>query len=170
MEDYYNASLLEVRKPYYERKPVPEPKSTIASTMAIDYVQVGERYDVTDVRNRLILLCLRIREYRLKQKRLPTTIDVLRIDPSLLADPFTGKPFCYKPQSGNYLLYSMGYDLKDNGGVPADEKSQAHPYPGDLGLRRFQINSSGTQSRRYYRLVPRMKPPLLPAGAPPLYP
>jgi hypothetical protein len=34
-------------------------------------------------------------------------------------DPFTGQPLIYKPQSTNWLLYSVGPDGLDDGGRPA---------------------------------------------------
>jgi hypothetical protein len=34
-------------------------------------------------------------------------------------DPFTGKPMVYRPRAANWLLYSVGQDGVDDGGVPA---------------------------------------------------
>jgi hypothetical protein len=31
-------------------------------------------------------------------------------------DPFSGKPFVYRRKDSTYLLYSIGPDLKDDGG------------------------------------------------------
>lgn len=36
------------------------------------------------------------------------------------ADPFSGAPFGYFSNGNNYVLYSVGYDLTDNGGVPSN--------------------------------------------------
>ncbi len=38
-------------------------------------------------------------------------------------DPFSGKPFVYRRQDDGYVLYSIGDDLKDNGGKQADKKT-----------------------------------------------
>lgn len=170
LEDYYGALQAEMQKPYAERKPVPEPKSPIAAMIAPVFSQANTKFDETDMRNRLLVILLKVRSYRLKQGQLPASLNVVGSDPAVTTDPFSAKPFVYKPQGGDYLLYSVGPNLKDDGGIPADEMSQAQPRPGDLGIRRFQFNPNGTQSQSSYRRVPHMKPPTLPPGAPPLYP
>jgi hypothetical protein len=38
-------------------------------------------------------------------------------------DPFTGKPLVYRPQGTNWLLYSVGPDRVDNGGIPVTRNS-----------------------------------------------
>lgn len=169
LEDYSKALIAEEQKPYAARKPVPAPTSAFASILAPEAARSHPMFDVMDVRNRLFLIVLKIRSYRLKQGHLPATLDALGIESSLLMDPFSEHLLVYKPQGADYLLYSVGMDLKDNGGIPADEKSPVQPPPGDLGIRRFSINPSGIQSVRDYRLVLHMKPPVLSPGAPPLY-
>jgi hypothetical protein len=170
LEEYYKKQVLEARKPYSERQPVPMPYSPIAARFALGPVEASDNFDETDTRSRLFLLLLRIRSYHLRQGHLPATLDVLGIDPSLTKDPFSETSLIYIPQGADYLLYSVGLDLKDDGGVPTNAKSQTKPPIGDLGVRDFQFDTSGNQSQWLYRLVPHMKPPVLPPGAPPLYP
>lgn len=38
-------------------------------------------------------------------------------------DPFSGKPLVYRPQGTNWLLYSVGPDRVDNGGIPVTRNS-----------------------------------------------
>ncbi len=38
-------------------------------------------------------------------------------------DPFSGKPFVYRRQGDGYVLYSIGDDLKDNGGKQAGKNT-----------------------------------------------
>ncbi|NLE61217.1 MAG: hypothetical protein GX616_22945 [Planctomycetes bacterium] len=38
-------------------------------------------------------------------------------------DPFSGKAFVYRRQGDGYVLYSIGDDLKDNGGKRASKKT-----------------------------------------------
>jgi hypothetical protein len=46
-------------------------------------------------------------------------------------DPFSGKDFVYRRTGGDYSLYSIGQNLKDDGGkVP--EKSEDRTKSGDL--------------------------------------
>jgi len=122
-----------------------------------------------DARNRQLLCALAIGRYRLGHGKLPKSLDLLGVDSSLLVDPFNGESLIYKPQGSDYLLYSVGPDLKDNGGVPADEGHE--PFIGDIGLRFFSSRISGSYgfTRNYHR-VPHMKPPKLPPGATPLDP
>jgi hypothetical protein len=39
-------------------------------------------------------------------------------------DPFNGKPLVYRPQGTNWVLYSVGPDRVDDGGVPVVRRSQ----------------------------------------------
>jgi hypothetical protein len=41
---------------------------------------------------------------------------------ALPADPFDGQPLHYKTKSSGYTLYSIGPDLKDDGGERKGEK------------------------------------------------
>jgi hypothetical protein len=67
--------------------------------------------------------------------RLPATLDEISqaMLPDRPSDPFTGKPFVYKPDPDGkgFLLYSVGPDGKDDGGSIAAAK---YPPPPDLGI------------------------------------
>lgn len=56
--------------------------------------------------------------YHDTHKAYPSSLAELRKDPGweIPRDPFTGKEFIYKKQGYGFLLYSVGRDLKDNGG------------------------------------------------------
>ncbi len=41
---------------------------------------------------------------------------------AVLTDPFDGQPLRYQKQGNGYLLYSIGADLKDDGGKPMNGK------------------------------------------------
>lgn len=167
LERYYDALDREAAKPAAQRRPVPQPTSPLAAMLVGVYDQAIEKFDETDAEDRLLLIALRVRSYRLKHDRLPGSLDALGIPASLLTDPYSGKALVYRPAGGDYLLYSIGPDLKDDGGVPADLSAGPVP-PGDLGLRRFQSRQGFSPASHYYRLVPHMKRPKLPPGAPPL--
>jgi hypothetical protein len=67
---------------------------------------------------------LAIERYRLVNGRLPTQLSdlvptFLRSVPS---DPFDGKPLRYKTLSNGYMVYSVGDDREDNGGVEKNSK------------------------------------------------
>ncbi|GEM_PF-4456453 len=58
--------------------------------------------------------------YRIKYGVYPDTLDdiLLKILSPLPKDPFTGKNFIYKKEGDRFLLYSVGANLKDDGGEP----------------------------------------------------
>lgn len=60
----------------------------------------------------------------------PSTLDELKTTPGweVPADPFSGKAFVYKTSESGYVLYSVGWDLGDNGGVAAKSRTE----PGDI--------------------------------------
>jgi hypothetical protein len=47
---------------------------------------------------------------------------------SIPTDPFDGKPFCYKRLEGGYIVYSVGADGVDNGGLKRDRSNHDAPY------------------------------------------
>ncbi|NCA83375.1 MAG: hypothetical protein EOM72_11640 [Opitutae bacterium] len=50
------------------------------------------------------------------------------IDSTFLAeippDPFTGQPLVYRPEADGFLLYSLGQNLKDDGGTPESPETR----------------------------------------------
>jgi type II secretory pathway pseudopilin PulG len=166
VDDYYQAVLPQLNKPANARKMPATPKGPI-SNLIVPVVDLGIRkVESHRARNRIFLCALALRGYRLKHGRLPDTLDQLRLNPRATADPYTGKPVIYRKDGDDFLLYSIGPDCRDDGGIPADEN--AEPLKGDIGIRAFRTLQPGSQYSRYYRKVPYMRPPKLPAGAPPL--
>ena len=82
---------------------------------------------------RLADMALAIERFRLHNGRLPESIDDLAPDflPSVPLDPFTGKPLRYRRTSEGFVVYSVGEDRKDDGGL-LDEFQTRDP---DLGYR-----------------------------------
>ena len=60
--------------------------------------------------------------YRAGQGDYPARLEELapRILKKLPQDPFTGAAFCYRRQPNGYLLYSVGWNGKDDGGRDKD--------------------------------------------------
>jgi hypothetical protein len=67
---------------------------------------------------RLLAAELALRCYQSEQGRAPTGLE--QLVPQYLqrvpSDPFSGRPMIYRPQSTNWLLYSVGPDGVDDGG------------------------------------------------------
>ena len=53
--------------------------------------------------------------------KLPDSLDVLVRDGLALEDFFAGKPLAYRPEGTLFTLYSVGRDLKDDGGSGRDD-------------------------------------------------
>ena len=84
-------------------------------------------------RTRLADLAIAAQRYRLANGRLPMAIDDLApaFLPSIPLDPFTGEPLYYAPTDDGFVVYSVGEDRKDDGGL-IDEFQTYEP---DLGYR-----------------------------------
>ena len=86
-----------------------------------------------DAAHQLARLALATTEYRLKHGKYPDTLEALA--PQHLAaiprDPFDGQPLRLKRDGKDVLLYSIGRDLKDDGGAAWDEGRKT----GDVVMR-----------------------------------
>lgn len=80
-------------------------------------------------RIRLAQTVLAVERYRLKHNgALPTSLS--EVSAELLEDPFDGQPLRYrKLPSGGYAVYSVGQDLKDDGGSVEEPKANT---PSDI--------------------------------------
>ncbi len=172
IEDYSAAALRECAKPAWQREQVPEPSSEVAAMLAGSLSSEATRYDVATARSRIVLAALSIRAYQAQHGRLPASLADLRLPPEMTQDPFSGKPLVYRRAGADYLLYSVGPDLTDDGGVPANEAIVPAQPTGDLGSApfRYAVTQPPSLSPHTYRRVPHMLPPKLPPGAPPLNP
>ena len=78
-----------------------------------------ERDALIRARLRLLTMELALRCFRQEHGKVPAKLDELV--PAYLKtvpqDPFSGKPLVYRTQGTNWLLYSVGPDGMDNGGV-----------------------------------------------------
>lgn len=65
--------------------------------------------------------------YRSRFRAYPDRLNDLRkLNWRAADDPFSGRPFIYRREGAGFVLYSIGDDLKDNGGTEAT-KPTAHP-------------------------------------------
>lgn len=76
---------------------------------------------IAEARAQLLLIEAVVRQFRLRNNRLPTTLHELGLPGRYLVDPFgrNGSPFRFVARNSDYRLYSMGPDRIDNGGRPA---------------------------------------------------
>ena len=76
-----------------------------------------------------IALCrvvLALKAYKYERSAYPGSLAQLQetLDWELPEDPFSGKDFVYQRQEGGFILYSLGPDLEDDGGVPPEQPPQ----------------------------------------------
>lgn len=71
-------------------------------------------------KTRLLICDLALRLHLAQRGELPKRLEQLVPDylPTLPLDPFTERPFIYRPNGSTFLLYSVGRDLQDDGGTP----------------------------------------------------
>ena len=76
--------------------------------------------------HRLSRLGLAATAYRLKYGKLPATLEALVPEylPRVPLDPFDGKSMRMAMDGGDMLIYSIGIDLKDNGGKAPDKQEE----------------------------------------------
>jgi len=97
--------------------------------------KVYRKVQQRDAHLRLLMLELAIRCHQLERTNQPQSLGELV--PSYLKaaplDPFSNRPFIYRPEGTGFKLYSVGPDGKDDGGVSI-VKSPADVPPGDVLL------------------------------------
>lgn len=77
------------------------------------------------------MLAMALQAYHSKFGHYPPSFADLRPYPrwKLPEDPFSGKPLVYRRSSGGFTIYSIGPDLKDDGGKPLNRRT---PQTGDI--------------------------------------
>lgn len=104
-----------------------------ALSQAVDATHV-----VVDLSTRLAVA---VERFRRDQQSLPATLEDLvpRYLPELPIDPFTGRALLFKLAANSYTIYSVGPNLKDDGGDLTSESRSSRGRAGrdtpDLGIR-----------------------------------
>jgi hypothetical protein len=81
----------------------------------------------TKIDHDLLEIALAIESYRLKTGGFPLSLETLTPDylPRIPSDRFTGEPLVYRPAPASYLLYSVGKNLRDDGGETINDVNDA---------------------------------------------
>ncbi|MFZ4764411.1 MAG: hypothetical protein ACOYMN_05610 [Roseimicrobium sp.] len=82
------------------------------------YIELTDRHYLVRAKRAAVMTLFAFRRYVAKEARLPPRIADLIPDylPASVIDPYSGEPLCYNATRG--LIYSVGTDLKDEGGRP----------------------------------------------------
>jgi len=67
----------------------------------------------------LMQLGILIEQYKERTGSLPATLEALapQLAGSLPVDPFSGRSYHYRPSGGSFVIYSVGLNLRDDGGT-----------------------------------------------------
>jgi hypothetical protein len=91
-----------------------------------------QKHDAIVAKTRLLLLELSLRCFVAEHGRAPQGLSELQDLKQIPTDPFTDRPFAYRPQGTNWLLYSVGSDGVDDGGTAAARAVGGKPSKGDI--------------------------------------
>lgn len=74
---------------------------------------------------RLLICELALQLFRAEHDREADRLEDLvpEVLPAVPLDPFTDQPLVYRPTADGPLLYSLGYDRRDDGGQPLEKRS-----------------------------------------------
>lgn len=143
---YYQALIAETEKPFASRGEPPPPEEPLARDWVAGVDRTFPQLLAAETAVVLLRLELALQEYRKKAGRYPDRLEALA--PTVLSaipcDPFTGKPFIYRRSGARYMLYSVGPDLKDDGGRAIVVRRYV-PGPGDLVAEK----AARSMSQRY---------------------
>jgi hypothetical protein len=132
VDNHYRRLSQELRKTYASRV---EPASDgaydpVAGSIRVSVKSISRQFAENEAMLRLLRAQLALQEYRAKHGDWPATLAdlTLGVVAQVPVDPFTGNPLKYRRKGGEVLLYSVGWDLKDDGGIS--------PVPGRTGATR----------------------------------
>jgi hypothetical protein len=136
-DHYWRALVAEFRKPYAQRKapPLTPPEwDPVLGGMSWSLSSLQFPFARTRAQLRLLRTELALREFRLRHGAHPAKLDELA--PECVAvvpvDPFAEQPLRYRRQGEGYLLYSVGPDLRDDGGTAISSRTVDASARGDL--------------------------------------
>ncbi|OAI48670.1 hypothetical protein AYO44_06820 [Planctomycetaceae bacterium SCGC AG-212-F19] len=94
----------------------------LTAALTANLLRLGETAPRADAYRRLTQLAVAVAEYRAREGKYPTQLDELVPSclPFVPIDPYTGQPLKLVIREGGLVLYSVGPDLKDDGGTQAD--------------------------------------------------
>ena len=137
MDHYFRELIAEFRKPYASRQDpvsqIPDSDPVLGGTSMLT-AQISFQLARHEQLLRLLRVQLALQEARRSQGHYPATLQDLppKILREVPTDPFDGQPLRYRPQGNSYLLYSVGPDLKDNGGTSISARFLSPTASGDL--------------------------------------
>jgi len=124
-----DAMIAQARQPYAANQPpLPKPSDPVSPEMVPGLGGTRCIEVKTEAQNALLLIALYLHAYRLEHGHYPAAL--AELVPGYLSkipeDPFAlHSAFCYRLEGQKYLLYSIGPDGTDNGGIAIDDPTHA---------------------------------------------
>jgi len=154
-DQYWRSLAAELRKPYGKQS---APRLTLPDTdpvlggSHVDFQTLQFPFARIQASLRLLRAELALREYHLQHGAYPAALQQLTPGELTAAalDPFVDQPLRYRRQGAGYVLYSVGPDLQDDGGLPIVSRGVSSSSKGDLVAGKlFTSRKASTSSPRY---------------------
>jgi len=91
------------------------PSYILLAVIAAVYSQADDKLVQLEAKRTLDRTLVRLASHRLRKRAFPSSLKDL--GGTLPTDPFSGKPLVYRRTASGFILYSVGEDRKDDGGV-----------------------------------------------------
>jgi type II secretory pathway pseudopilin PulG len=146
---YMDQATANARQPYTAHPAAPDvPEGPINQFLLPVFNQARLREVDASTQNALLLVTLALRAYRLDHGAYPPTLAALapRYLHAVPTDPFAlSGPLRYKRTGTSYVLYSVGPDGKDDGGMAIFDRTLHTPTTPEANDRRHEVqeNSQG---------------------------
>ncbi len=137
MQDMYRPVIEQCRRPYYTRSGGGSGHGTPRGVLGVGlrpYASSAETQFRTLADWRIIRTMVALRLYEQEHGAYPDTLERLVPDylPAIPVDPFGGGLLKYRRQATSYVVYSLGLNLRDDGGgkgnFPGDPKAADYAY------------------------------------------
>ena len=90
------------------------------------YYPLDSQHDTHRAANRATAILIECRRYHDKHQRWPNSLDEMEAlaEKKKTTDPITGKPFVYKLTDDGFMLYGLGENGIDDGGINNSEENK----------------------------------------------
>lgn len=89
-----------------------------AALLTFDCLDSSNKRDLWKASIDQLAIAVALEDFREKNSRYPQTLSEAGGGAQTRVDPFSGKPYLYRPEGSGYLLYSVSLNGKDDGGQP----------------------------------------------------
>ena len=99
--------------------------------------RAADRFASSEAIRRCAVTAVVVERYRLHHAgRISESLgELIEVPPGATTDPFTGEPMNIKHTAGGYLIYSVGPDREDDGGLVNVPEGNIRSRPADVGFR-----------------------------------